>query len=114
MTPKTDFLLRIHPGMEVYDAKDHKVGTVKYVRLPDSILTDVDATDLEDSALRQIIAAWNSCADVPAEARGGLLQDGFVKLNLGPLRGERYILPEHISSIAPNQVRLRVERDDLP
>jgi hypothetical protein len=114
MTPRIDLLLHIHPGMEVYDSKDNRVGTVKYVKLPDSVLTDVDATDLEDSALRQIIAAWNSCADVPPEAREGLLQDGFVKLNSGPLRGKRYILPEHISSISTHQVRLRVERNDLP
>jgi len=48
MIVKTDFLINIRPGMEVYDLKENKVGTVTHVELPEGALIEVDATDLED------------------------------------------------------------------
>jgi len=59
------------------------------------------------------VAAWNSWANVPLEARERFLADGFVRLNTGVVRADRYILPEHIGSVSDNRVMLRVRCDDL-
>ncbi len=114
MSPQTDLLTHIFPGMEVYDLEDNKVGTVKAVSLPEGVLADIDALNLDDGTLKRIVATLNSVANVPLEEQARFSQDGFVRLDTGRFRADRYILPEHIRSVSADRVRLSVRYNELP
>jgi hypothetical protein len=111
MAQRTSYLIDIHPGMEVYDLEDNKIGTVKYVKFPEGYVIDVDS--LGDDTLRHVVVALNSSPHIPVETRECLLQDGFVRLDTGLFRADRYIAPEQIRDVSGERVWLRVTRDEL-
>ncbi|MBI5959465.1 MAG: hypothetical protein HY866_12065 [Chloroflexi bacterium] len=111
MVPETSVLLDIHPGMEVYDLDNNKIGIVKYVKLPEGYILDVDT--MGDDTLRNVVAALTTAAHIPVETREQILQSGFVRLDTGLLHADRYITPDQIRDVFTERIRLRVTRDEL-
>ncbi|NDJ77092.1 MAG: DUF2171 domain-containing protein [Chloroflexi bacterium] len=111
MSKSTTRLHNIRPGMEVYDADDNKIGTVKYVKPPEGDIIDADR--LNEEALKTMVAMLNASAHIPAAVRARLRQDGFVRLNAGRLRTDRFVTVDQIEAVSDDRVHLNVTRDFL-
>jgi len=115
----------IREGMDVYDAKNHKIGTVDDLYFgtldPTSDASDVIAesapsrqTTGDNSFVQGIARAFTGDDEIPDVLRKRLLHDGFIQLNGSGLTGtHRYVLPEQIAGVSGDRVLLRVSRDEL-
>jgi hypothetical protein len=110
MAERTDILTTIHFAMEVYDEENRKIGTVKYVKLPED--SEYDASEMSEESLRNIIKSLNAI-HLPLETRERLLQDGFVVVDTGLLRADVYVQPHQIRSVSVDRIMLRVKRDEI-
>jgi len=121
---KANILLRVREGMTVYDARGEEIGKVETVFLGD--ISD-DAMELGggDAAspdinlgahrtLVDVIAEALAADDLPREMAERLLNSGYIRVDgKGLLAADRYVLPEQISSVSDDSVRLRVPVDEL-
>ncbi len=120
----TTDLARVREGMTVYDARGEAIGTVESVFLGDvsddaieqggnaAVSPDIDLSG--DKSLVDNIAEVFAPDDLPRELAERLLNSGYVRLDVeGLLAADRYIMPEQISSVTGDSVRLRVSIDDL-
>ena len=112
----------IHEGMSVYDVNEDKIGTVAYVRLTDEKpgttgpeTTTVSKTDdpYDNTLVRNIAEAFVGDDDLPQEVRRKLLREGYVRVDTGLLRADRYVTPDQISSVSDENVYLSVASDDM-
>ena len=120
----TTDLTRIHKGMTVYDLRGDAIGTVESVFLGEvsddaieqggnaAVSPDIDLSG--NDSLVDNIADVFAPDDLPRELAERLLNSGYVRLDTnGLLSPDRYIMPEQISSVTGDSVRLRVSVDDL-
>jgi hypothetical protein len=120
----TNGLNRIHKDMTVYDARGDAIGKVRTVfmgNLGDDVIEmggdnavspDIDLAN-NDSLLENIAEAFVP-DNFPREVAERLLNSGYVRMDTdGILASDRYILPDQISSVTGDSVRLRVLIDDL-
>ena len=84
-------LQRVRPGMGVYDRYHERVGTVSAVCL----------------------AGEATVAGVPAAARRGLVAQGFVEIEAGPLAGRRYAGARQLAAVDGERVLLNIGRGYL-
>jgi len=113
----------IREGMDVYDAKNHKIGTVDDLYFgtldPTSAASDVveenaRRTTGDNSFVQGIARAFSGDDEIPDVLRKRLLHDGFIRLDGSGLTGtHRYVLPEQIAGVSGDRVLLRVSRDEL-
>ena len=94
-------LARISAGMVVIDAAGERVGTVRWVALGAVELPE--ATPMDDPAL----------AALPDALRARLAVSGYVAIDTGPARDDRYALGEQVAELAGDTVRLAVGRATL-
>lgn len=115
-------LVQIHEGMDVYDANEDKIGTVSYVRLTDEKASEIgpetatisDTNDPYDNTLvRNLVEAFVGDDDLPQEIRRRLLREGFVRVDTGILRADRYVTPDQISHVSDENVYLSVTSDAM-
>jgi hypothetical protein len=117
-------LAHVSKGMTVYDARGEAIGTVESVFLGDvsdeaieqggnaATSPDIDLSD--NKSLVDNIAEAFVPDDLPREIAERLLNSGYIRLDTnGLLEADRYIMPDQISSISGDSVRLRVSVDDL-
>ena len=114
------FMSRINEGMDVFDRTGDKVGEVDYVYFGeiDPTTPEVEATtpsdrDPREASVVDIVADAFRADDLPEELRERLQMHGFIRLNTGMLRSDRYVLPEQIASVTSNAVHLNVKLDEL-
>lgn len=101
---ETQTLMGIREGMLVYDRENTKVGTVKYVQLPDeSDIPDLGAETMHGSKVDKM----------PEVLRARLRQEGFVQVDSGLFAPDRYIMPHQIEAVSDDGVKLRVAKDTL-
>jgi hypothetical protein len=51
--------------------------------------------------------------DLPREMRRRLLRDGYIRVDTGILKADRFVTPDQISSVSDENVYLSVMSDDL-
>lgn len=114
------FLSRINEGMEVFDRTGDKIGQVDYVYFgednpvtPEAEAADVSERNPREENLVDIVAEAFRGNDMPDEMRERLQMHGFIRLNTGMLRSDRYVLPEQIASVTDNAVHLNATLDEL-
>ncbi len=96
-----ELLARIRAGMVVIDAAGERVGTVRRVSLGAAELHE--ATLVGDPALDA----------VPDALLARLAVSGYVEIDTGTGRDDRYALGEQVAELAGETVRLAVGRDTL-
>lgn len=96
---------RISVGMLVIDAAGDPVGTVRRVYLGAADLNE--ATLVDDPALNAVPDA------VPDALLARLAVSGYVEIDVGTDRPDRYALGEQVAELAGDTVRLAVGRDTL-
>jgi hypothetical protein len=117
-------LNRIQTGMAVYDARGEQIGTVETVYLGGAsdeaieqggnaaVSPDINLSG--NDSLVENIAEVFAPDELPEEMAERLLNSGYIRLDAeGLFAADRYIMPEQISSVAGDSVRLRVSTDEL-
>lgn len=115
---------RIEEGMRVYDSRGEEIGSVELVYLGDASNEAIEqrgqaavSPDINlggDRSIVDNIAGVFAPDELPLELAERLLRDGYVRLDSeGLLAADRYIMPDQISSVSDNSVRLRVSFDEL-
>lgn len=99
-----ELLALIREGMEVVDAADERVGTVRRVYRGGS---DPSAATVAGGA------ALDDLPDEPVGLRDRLATSGFVEIDTGPLGTDRYATGEQVAALEDGGVRLAVGRDTL-
>ncbi|WP_119071654.1 hypothetical protein [Aggregatilinea lenta] len=120
-TPKTTMLESIHEGMDVYDAENNKIGTVDYIQFGDDdpSTPKVEAATARDpnagdkTFIDDVAEALTSGPDLPEAIRAQLLREGYIKIDSGLLRSDRYAVLSQVSSVSNDRVTLNTRRDEL-
>lgn len=122
VTPPHNILHTIHNGMDVMDDTGNVIGTVQQVYLGEMEaqgISEVPPTDeLKPNAARTLTENLARVftvdeSNMPQELRERLLHDGYIRMDSGLIHLPRYILPENIATVTPDEVVLNVERDAL-
>jgi hypothetical protein len=117
-----NILAQVRDGMTVYDHNGDSIGTVRLVRMsdempdqpgPETASTTTSDRMREDSLIDDIADAFTHESRLTEELRARLLHQGFVRIDLGVLRADRFALPDQISSVSDEDVHLNVAADDL-
>jgi hypothetical protein len=113
-------LREVHEGMKVFDFDHHEIGKVDWVRFgaDDPTTPEVEAAtpaeEPEDDSVIDILARAFRTDDIPEELRERLMEQGFVRIDAdGLFAGERYVMPEQISSVDNDGIVLKVKKDQL-
>ncbi len=117
-----NILTLIHEGMNVYDRHGESLGTVRFVQMgddnPSTMEVETAGTSYNperdnDNFLRDIAEALVGSDDLPEVLVSRMHRSGYVQVDTGLLQRDRYVLPEHISSVSDEEVHLRVGRDEV-
>jgi hypothetical protein len=123
MFEQTDLMFRVREGMDVYDRYGDRIGTVEFVTFGDGDFDPDDTIDLTEQARerrelhesrrREVLADLDGAEHIPYDTRLRMEQDGFVRMDAGLLRADRYILPEQIINAGANKLVVRAVLPDL-
>lgn len=108
----------IREGMEVYDARDTRIGTVEYIHFGAETEGDVaaepSAAGVRSNSLVDIFADIFAVDTIPEEVQAQLMQKGFMRIDAdGLFAADRYVTLDHVVSVAGDRVSLNVTRDEL-
>ena len=112
----------IHEGMDVYDVENNKIGTVDFVQFGEEHPTtpDVEATTARDpnqigrdTFMEDLAEAIAPGDDLPEEVRSQLVREGYIKIDSGLLRSDRYAPLGQVASVTSDRVTLKTHRDEL-
>ena len=112
---------QIRVGMKVFDSEGHHIGKVDDLKFPENAIAPEvevaevdDVVDERDETIITAVAAAFGHEEVPEPLRSQLLRDGYVHLDAaGLFAADRYILPEQISGLSADGIKLNVTRDAL-
>lgn len=116
-----DLLSRIYEGMEVYDSDGEKVGNVDFVRFgeedtgelgTESATTSRTAVD-KNTLFDSLAEVFTDADDIPDTLRERLLRYGYIKIDTGLLKSDRYIESTQIAGVVEDHVNLHVTREEL-
>jgi hypothetical protein len=111
----------VRVGMKVFDSDGHHIGKVDGLKFPENAIApevevaEVDeAVDERDTTIIGAVAEAFGHEDIPEPLRSQLLRDGYVHLKAsGLFAADRYILPEQISGLNADGIKLNVTKDAL-
>lgn len=117
-------LNHVREGMAVCDLDGKEIGKVDRVYLGavseakdergQGPATAHDPYEPGEGTLIENVAEAFAPDKLPDELRERLLREGFIQMDSASLfAADRYVLPEQIMSVADDQVRLNVRRDEL-
>lgn len=115
-------LEQVRKGMKVFDAANHEIGKVEWVKFsdedpgtPEAEVAGVNPIDEEKphSLMEDLAEAFHP-DDLPHEVRERLLLEGFIRMDAeGLFNADRYVLPDQIASVSGDGVKLKVKKEDL-
>jgi hypothetical protein len=114
-------LAQIQKGMHVYDQNGKGVGKVEYVQFGDEnpdqpgieTVTAQRPPEPGDELMAKALEAVKAEDREPEVLRARLVRYGFVRVDPGILRSDRYILSNQIARVSGSRVELSVPRDQL-
>jgi hypothetical protein len=117
-------LNEIHEGMTVVDSDGDKIGTVEFVYLgavgesgaEDGLgpaTTNETRTAGDEGWLTDLAGALAFDEGLPQTIRDRMVRGGYIKIDRGLLKGDRFAIPDQIASVVEDTVRLSVDEDAL-
>ena len=107
----------IRVGMKVFDSEGHHIGKVDNLKFPENAVapdTEVAEVDERDDTIVDVIADAFGHEQIEEPLRSRLLRDGYIHLDAnGLFASDRYVLPEQISGLNADGIKLNVTRDAL-
>jgi hypothetical protein len=121
MNISNETMAGIHRDMDVYDVHGDKVGSVEFVQMGDEdpANAQIDATsdqrpEIHDSALVDTMGRVLAPGEVlPEEMIARLRRYGYIRINFGLLRSDRFASHDQIASVGADRVTLNVPGDAL-
>ena len=112
---------QVRVGMKVYDSEGHHIGKIDDLKFPENTIAPEvqvaevdDVIDDRDETIIDAVAEAFGREEIPEPLRSQLLRDGYVHLDASGLFAvDRYILPEQISGLTDDGIKLNVTRDAL-
>lgn len=112
---------QVRIGMKVYDSEGHHIGKIDDLKFPENAtapeveVAEVDdVIDDRDETIIDAVAEAFGREEIPEPLRSQLLRDGYVHLDAsGLFAADRYILPEQISGLTDDGIKLNVTQDAL-
>jgi len=112
---------QVRVGMKVFDSEGHHIGKVDDLKFPENaIAPEVEVAEVDeviddrDETIIDAVAEAFGREEIPEPLRSQLLRDGYVHLDAsGLFAADRYILPEQISGLTDDGIKLNVTRDAL-
>lgn len=117
-----NMLIKVREEMEVYDSTGDKVGTVKAVQFGDEDLERPGAETTttqsqpkagENSLVDDFARAISSDDRSPDELLAQFERYGYLTVDAGLLRSNRYVRADQITSVSGNRVELNASHDEL-
>ncbi len=107
--------------MDVVDIEGKHVGKVSYVQFGDEdptnpalqTVTGAAPRDRDDSLVDEVARALVGEGDVPESLRGQLLRYGFIRIDSGFLRRDRFATADQIVRVVDGTVGLNVRGEAL-
>jgi hypothetical protein len=107
--------------MEVYDSDGEKVGKVEHVQFgqEDTSKPGVESAtvsrtdDKKDTLFDNLAEVFTDPDNVPEELRQRLLRYGYIKIDMGLLKSDRFVESTQIAGIVQDHVNLHITRDEL-
>jgi hypothetical protein len=125
-TGSQSILSLVHEGMDVYDVKDDRIGSVDFVHFGAASETQqelgtgpaspapADNVQMREDTIIDNIAEAFVPNEIPQPLQEKLLLSGFIRLDTaGLFAADRYITPDQISGVVDDKVQLSVTRDQL-
>lgn len=120
-TAQKNVLLSVKEGMDVVDIEGKHVGKVSYVQFGDEdptnpapqTVTGTAPLDQDDSLVDEVARALVGEGDVPESLRGQLLRYGFIRIDSGFLRRDRFATADQIVRVVDGTVGLNVRAEAL-
>jgi hypothetical protein len=114
-------LEQVQKGMHVYDRDGKDIGKVEYVQFGDEDPTEhgVETVTVQrppvsgGELLDKVLEGARPRDRMPEEFRSRLMRYGFLKVNPGILRSDRYVVADQIAGMSGSRVKLNVLRDEL-
>lgn len=116
-----NLLAQVREDMTVYDSKGDKVGTVKTVQLGDEDLAEPGAETATsqkaevggNDLVEEVAEALTFKDEIPEEIQNRLRRYGFIRVDAGLLRSDRYVSAEQITNVDGDRVELNATKDEL-
>lgn len=117
-----NILTQIREEMTVFDRNGDRVGDVVFVQMtdelpgepgPETATPTASEATYDGTLVEDIAEAFVGESDLPDEMRDRLRREGFIRVDVGMLRSDRFVLPEQIASVTSDGVYLNVDGDDL-
>lgn len=117
---ETNILTLIHEGMQVFDSNNDEIGSVEHVKIGDdnpatpemeSVSPSPDPTTEGNDFFADIARAFTASDTLPPEVVRRMELSGYIRIDAGLLRSDRYALAEHIARVHDDKVYLNVTRD---
>jgi hypothetical protein len=105
-------LVNVREGMKVYDIGGDQIGTVQEVYFGSGGVTARDESP-DNNILDIIETVFGNTYNMPDEVKQRLIRKGYVRIGGGLLTADRFILPEQISAVSDDSIRLRAEDDEI-
>ncbi len=117
---ETNLLTLIREGMKVYDSNNDEVGSVTYVQIGDDNPETPELEALEPARnpanetndfFADIARAFTASDNLPETLVRRMELSGYIRIDAGLLKSDRYALSEHIARVQDDKVYLNVNRD---
>jgi hypothetical protein len=114
----------VKEGMHVHDVNNEHVGKVRFVKMGDEnpMSPGVETTTVSraegtrnESIVEEVAETIipDDADDLPVEMRERLIREGYVRIDTGFLRSDRFVTPSQIQSISDDTVILSITKDTL-
>jgi hypothetical protein len=119
--PTNTILTKIREGMAVYDSAGNEIGTIAYLQMGDEDPTNLEVETataqrpaVRDNSLVEDLAEVFAPEDgVPEEVVRRMQRQGYIRIDAGLLKPDRFALTDQISGVSSDRVTLNVSEDDL-
>jgi hypothetical protein len=120
-TAQNNVLINVKEGMDVVDVEGKHVGTVSYVQFGDEDPTNPNIQTVtghsselrDDSLVDEVAKALVGEGELPDTMRGQLLRYGFIRINSGFLRRDRFATADQVVRVVDETVGLNVRAEAL-
>jgi len=119
--PTNTIMTKIREGMAVYDSAGNEIGTITYLQMGDE---DPNNLEVETATAQRPAVRDNSLVDdlaevfvpeddVPDELVRRMQRQGYIRIDAGLLKPDRFALTDQISGVNNDRVTLNVGEDEL-
>jgi hypothetical protein len=117
-----NILAKVHEGMTVYDYNGDSIGTVSFVQMtdelpgqpgPETAGETASESIYDDSFIEDVAEVFTGESDLPDELRSKLLHEGYIRIDIGILRSDRFATADQVASVSDEEVHLNVDADSL-